>query len=345
MIISKENFNDEIEKINNEKKKLNLLKNKKEDDIKNIISEKEEIIQKMKNKINEQEIIIKENKKEISNLNQKIEKIFHNMSNELKNKEDKLKEMENKLATINKEKGEEIKELKNQMKELRLEILNKVSNKFPIVNNNELKNNYRIIIFGLTGVGKSQFCNFVIKDKTNSTFKVSDSLGSETNDGFFQSKKFNRLGTQFELIDTEGFEDDADLQIYSKILKANNNIDYIILILDFNQKITSEFRKLVENLIKVFTAEKFYNHFCIVFTHYYYLRKRIEQIKKIIIESCNELFKKIFNNKNKQFDTKIYFVDTEFDEEENTFDEKSQDIIDIILNQIKFDVDCFGSIS
>jgi len=344
MIISKESFNDEIENINNEQKKLNLLINKKEDDIKNIISEKEEIIQKMKNKINEQEIIIKESKKEISNLNQKIEKIFNNMSNELKNKEDKLKEMENKLATINKEKGEEINELKNQMKELRLEILNKVSNKFSILNKNELKNNYRIIIFGQTHSGKSQFCNFVIKDKTNSTFRVSDSLGSCNIEGFFQSKKFNRLGTQFELIDTEGFEDDADLQIYSKILKANNNIDYIILILDCNNRITFGFRKFVENLIKIFTAEKFYNHFCIVFTHSYYLRKKIEKRKKYII-GCNEIFKKLFNNINKQFDIKIYFVDTEFDEDENTFDEKSQDTIDIILNQIKFDVDCFGSIS
>lgn len=38
------------------------------------------------------------------------------------------------------------------------------------------KKTYRIVVVGPTGSGKSQFCNFVKKDLTNSFYKVDDSL-------------------------------------------------------------------------------------------------------------------------------------------------------------------------
>ena len=50
---------------------------------------------------------------------------------------------------------------------------------------------YRVIVIGPTGAGKSQFCNFVRRDKSNSINKVSDSLDSCTQDPFsntFQDK-------------------------------------------------------------------------------------------------------------------------------------------------------------
>ena len=345
-----ENINDEIERINIKIKELNLIINKKEDDIKNIINEKDEIITKMKNKINEQEITIKENKKEISNLNQKIEKILSNMTNELKNKEDKLIEMEKKISAINKENGEEINSLKIKMKEQRIEILNKISNNFSKLNNRQLKNNnYRIIVFGECGVGKSQFCNFVIGDKTNSVYSVSESCYSSNSIDFFKSKKFTKLGSNFEITDTMGFDDEFEenyLREFSKYLELRNT-DYIILIINFKcPRISTRFRKLIINLIKIFNADKLYNHFCIVITHCYPSNnKRMIKRKEALIENCNEALKLLFNDKNKNFDNKYYFVDTEIDDENNTFDEKSLEIIDIMLEEIKLDIDFLGSIN
>ena len=49
--------------------------NKKEDDIKNIINEKDDIIQEIKNKLLAQEKELKKNKNEIKNLSELIEKI------------------------------------------------------------------------------------------------------------------------------------------------------------------------------------------------------------------------------------------------------------------------------
>ena len=39
---------------------------------------------------------------------------------------------------------------------------------------------YKIAVIGPTGVGKSQFCNYIQKDYTNSKNEVSDSLDSCT---------------------------------------------------------------------------------------------------------------------------------------------------------------------
>ena len=41
----------------------------------------------------------------------------------------------------------------------------------------------------------------------------------------------------------------------------------------------------------------------------------------------------------------MYFIDTDLDEENNTFDKKSQDTIDIMMEQMKLDVNMFDSIN
>ena len=59
---------------------------------------------------------------------------------------------------------------------------------------------YRVIVVGPTGAGKSQFCNFVRRDITNSIYTVSYSLDSCTKDPF--SNFFQRKSTNYEFIDT-----------------------------------------------------------------------------------------------------------------------------------------------
>ena len=68
-----------------------------------------------------------------------------------------------------------------------------------------IDNILRTLIVGPIGAGKSQFCNFVQKDITNSINKVSDSLESCYKSP--KSNKFKRNEKNFDFIDTVGSND------------------------------------------------------------------------------------------------------------------------------------------
>ena len=103
-----------------------------------------------------------------------------------------------------------------------------------------LSKTYRVIIIGSTGTGKSQFCNFALKDLENKTNKVSNSMESCTQDPF--SNKFERNGVSLEFIDTAGSSDsrnndEINLQKLVKYLKEKKEIDYILLLLTFGERL------------------------------------------------------------------------------------------------------------
>ena len=210
---------------------------------------------------------------------------------------------------------------------------------------------YRVIVVGPTGAGKSQFCNFVRKDTTNSINKVSDSLDSCTQDPFCNC--FQRNNANYEFIDTAGSADSSDndvrnLEKLVEFLKAKQQIEYIILLLKFNERVTKDTRNYIETLGKIFTPAEFYSHLCVFFTKYpIRASKKEEKIKKKSIEEINNILKQTFNvKKNIQIpDVKVYFVDTEVDEEEGTYEEKYQETIDIMMEQMKLDVDINQSIN
>ena len=119
---------------------------------------------------------------------------------------------------------------------------------------------YRVIVIGPTGAGKSQFCNLVRRDKSNSINKVSDSLDSCTQDPF--SNIFPRQSTNYEFIDTAGNSDSSNndfinLEKLVNYLKQKKSIDYIILLLKFNERVTNDTRKYIETLGKIFTPGEF----------------------------------------------------------------------------------------
>ena len=101
---------------------------------------------------------------------------------------------------------------------------------------------YRVIVVGPTGAGKSQFCNFVRRDTTNSINKVSDSLDSCNKHPF--SNLFLRKNTNYEFVDTAGnidsYNDTINLKKLVSYLKEKKTIDYIILLLKFNERVTIE---------------------------------------------------------------------------------------------------------
>ena len=107
-------------------------------------------------------------------------------------------------------------------------------------------------------------------------------------------------------------------------------------------------RKYLSQLGKIFTANEFYSHLCVFFTKYPQKpNKKEKELKETSIEEINDTLKEIFEIKRDKpiHDVKVYFIDTDLDEENHTFDKKSQDTIDIMMEQMKLDVNMFDSIN
>ena len=199
---------------------------------------------------------------------------------------------------------------------------------------------FRILLVGPTGSGKSQFCNFVLRDLTNSINLVSDSLDSCTIDP--QSNEFKRLDTDFDFIDTAGNSDSNDNDIENlkrlvEYLKKLKKIHYVILVLKFGEKITGDSRDYIEALGKIFTVNEFFSHLCIVFTKFPNQPKEQDlKTKNKCVSEINKLLRKIFKiNDNVQLNKNdVYFIDTNIDKENEKFNQKNQRIVDTILKNI-----------
>ena len=140
-----------IEKINNqiadlykEIKALNLKLNKKEDEIKDIITEKDNIIEEIENKLIMQENIIKNNKNEITKLNKIIEEIDNKYNYEINDKENNLIMPEN-LINNNKNR---ITNLNKRTEEINNKLITEINDKENkiIIQENIIKNNNNEII-------------------------------------------------------------------------------------------------------------------------------------------------------------------------------------------------------
>ena len=362
----------EIEKMKKEIKDLNIKLNKKEDDLKNIINEKDIIINELNNKLNQQEKQIKNNNDEVKSLKEKIyeinkitDELNNNVSKDLIDKENKIISFNNKLSNIQNENKDEIKKSEKNIKNDFNALFDKIYDKYielnydnymnSKINENQLKDKkiYKVIVIGEAGVGKSQFCNFVNKDQSNSLFKINQGLTGCTKN--FSSKQFNRLGIDFEFIDTPGIEEDDRSNSNRNIndlynLKKEKKFDYIIFIQKFlNIRISECVIKYIKDLNNIFTAEELFTHSCIVFTHYNGdIDEDNDYYKKLHEEQLNNIFNEAFAaNKNKQeiFNLNKYYVNTRFRNNNNNYNEKNQKIIDNMLKQIKIEVDNFGSIS
>ena len=68
-----------------------------------------------------------------------------------------------------------------------------------------MSNLIKTVLIGPTGAGKSQFCNFIHKDLTNSIFEVSHFLNSCTKEP--QSTIVERQNIRLQLIDSAGSSD------------------------------------------------------------------------------------------------------------------------------------------
>ena len=107
--------------MNNKLINLDIRINKKEDDLKNLINEKDFIINEINNKLVYQENIIKNNKKEITMLNTKLEKLIEEFN------DFKMKIIENTNNKLNTEVIKVKKENENNLNNLKTEVLNNIN--------------------------------------------------------------------------------------------------------------------------------------------------------------------------------------------------------------------------
>ena len=200
---------------------------------------------------------------------------------------------------------------------------------------------FRIAVIGPTGVGKSQFCNYIQKDLTNRKNKVSDSLESCTKDP--ASNIFERQNSKFNFIDTAGNSDSANddeknLELLINYLKQIKQIDSIFLLLSFGERFSQNSKDYIKRLGTIFTPLEFYNHLTVVFTKSGEPQKLMKKKEKNKAE-VTKILKECFNIEGTIIEKipDVFFIDTEFDEDTQTFDLKSQDTIDIMLKKIILD--------
>jgi len=204
----------------------------------------------------------------------------------------------------------------------------------------------KIVLVGPTGAGKSQFCNFIHKDLTNSIYKVSNSLNSCTSTP--QSSIVERQDIRLELIDSPGSSDsnnndEENLKVLADYLRSKNEIHQILLILSFEDRLSKDTRQYLKILSWIFTPMQFMSNLIVVFTHYPKDPdeediEKFYQHKYEINEELNKIFDIPSEYKSKIPQIPVYHFNTKVLNKNTSphFDENSVKASNDLINDIKF---------
>jgi len=204
----------------------------------------------------------------------------------------------------------------------------------------------KIVLVGPTGAGKSQFCNFIHNDLTNSIYKVSNSLNSCTSTP--QSSIIERQNIRLELIDSPGSSDsnnndEENLKVLANYLQSKNEIHQILLILSFEDRLSKDTRQYLKILSWIFTPMQFMSNLIVIFTHYPKDPdeediEKFYQHKYEINEELNKIFDIPSEYKSKIPQIPVYHFNTKVLNKNTSphFEENSIKASNDLINDIKF---------
>ena len=88
---------------------------------------------------------------------------------------------------------------------------------------------------------------------------------------------------------------------FAKFLRPKKQIDYIILLLNYEDRLANKTREYIKILGNMFTPVEFYQHLCVVFTHLpEKVNKKVNQKKTKIKEEVDKIINEIFGIKEKK---------------------------------------------
>lgn len=209
-----------------------------------------------------------------------------------------------------------------------------------------MSNLIKTVLIGPTGAGKSQFCNFIHKDLTNSIFKVSCSLNSCTTEP--QSTIVERQNIRLQLIDSPGSsdsnnKDEENLKKLALFLRNEKILNQIFLVLSFQDRFSRDTREYLNIISWIFTPKQFMTNLMIVFTHYpdepdEEDMDKYQLIKKEINEELNKIFE--IPSEFKIPEIPVYFLNTKIFKKGGVkyFKENSQTTVNDFIEELKLRV-------
>ena len=201
----------------------------------------------------------------------------------------------------------------------------------------------KVVLVGPTGAGKSQFCNFIHKDLTNSIFEVSNSLNSCTKEP--QSTIVERQNIRLQLIDSAGSsdsnnKDEENLKKLALYLRKEKILNQIFLVLNFHDRFSRDTREYLNIVSWIFTPKQFMTNLMIIFTHYPDNPDEDDLTKyQLFKKEINQELNKIFEipSEFKIPDIPVYFVNTKIFKKGGNkyFDENSQLAVNDFIEELK----------
>ena len=201
----------------------------------------------------------------------------------------------------------------------------------------------KTVLIGPTGAGKSQLCNFIHKDLTNSIYEVSYSLNSCTKEP--QSSIIERQNIRLQLIDSAGSsdsnnKDEDNLKKLALYLRKEKILNQIFLVLSFQDRFSRDTREYLKIISWIFTPKQFMTNLMIIFTHYPDNPdeddfNKYQLIKKEINEELNKIFE--IPSEFKVPEIPVYFVNTKIFKKGGVkyFEENSQTAVNDFIEELK----------
>lgn len=193
----------------------------------------------------------------------------------------------------------------------------------------ELERSYCIALLGGTGVGKSNFSNFFSNHTLN--FKVGYNLEAQTSESMLGTF-IDEDGIEYGVIDNPGFFDnrgeDVERENRQKINEFLNNttrIGTVFVVSNFNmERVDLSFLNSLKDLCHMFPHKNFWNHFGVIWTHFFAKNERVlAEKKKKFDTQFMQIIKPVLEEMDKELgieiptEIKMFYGDFDLDEKDN----------------------------